>query len=208
VSAGSSKGKIKVTSLNVDEDKKGSSDSIDSSDDKPKKCMHSLLFFLTWLSLMPLLAVLTAVKIQAPKSATVQSLTPRESGVGVVRVTMSSPFAHVDEAVTLSTSAVKSPDGEVLKGHLSDYEIDIMGPNNLDGEISRVHDDGSFELKFTPTAAGSAIPPFYRAHLRRLTLSLGKYFVQVYLNDIPLLGDYYEVTAKVAEPTDSRRKKK
>jgi hypothetical protein len=171
VSAGSSRAKIKITSANIDDEKKGSSDSIDSSDDKPVK------------------SVISGVKIQAPRSSTVQSLTPRDSGVAVVRVNLSAPFGIVDEPITLSTTSIKSPGGEVLKGVASEYEVDIMGPNNLDGEITRVHADGSIELKFIPTSAG-------------------KYFVQVYLNDIPLFGDYYEVTVKVQEHSDAKKKKK
>lgn len=140
---------------------------------------------------------LSDVKIQAPKVSQSLSKTPRNTGVGVVTIRLSAPFATLDEPITLTTSEVKNTDGDVMKGNPMEYEIDIMGPDMVDGTIGQINDDGSFALTFTPTSVGARAPPTLLSHPSNVSVP-GKYFVQVYFRDVPLFGDYYEVTVREA----------
>jgi len=97
------------------------------------------------------------VKVLSPKTSQVQSLTPRESKVNHVRVTLATQFGYVGEPLVLKTSEVRSPEGDVVKGVPEEYELDVMGPHPVDAQVSNINDaTGAFDLSFTPGAPGAS----------------------------------------------------
>eukprot|EP01128_Nolandella_sp_AFSM9_P004786 TRINITY_DN2222_c0_g1_i2.p1 TRINITY_DN2222_c0_g1~~TRINITY_DN2222_c0_g1_i2.p1 ORF type:complete len:231 (-),score=58.63 TRINITY_DN2222_c0_g1_i2:273-965(-) len=118
------------------------------------------------------------VQIEPPKLAQIlQVSSPRNSQLLPVYVVDATAKGVVGRSYKMQSTAVKTSSGEVRKGKYSDYEVDIMGPQQVDGAIVDVGDDGAFVVKFTVEQDGL-------------------YFVQVYLNDTPVFDDYQEVAFK------------